>query len=114
MFDGSRPQLATPFDGRKIVVTHHLPYPDCTPEFYRGGRHSDANHLFANSAELFGDLFVSDAAPELWNCGHTHHPSDITVGRTRIVFNPRGYMRVRNERENGFRWNLVINTEDLT
>lgn len=103
-------QLAIPSEGKKIVVTHHLPHPDCTPQFYRG---SDANYLFACSEHVFGDILDSDTAPALWLCGHTHHPVDVTVGRTRIVCNPRGYMRVRDERENGFRWDLVVNTEDL-
>lgn len=103
-------QLAIPFDGKRVVVTHNLPHPDCTPEIYRG---SDANYLFACSEHVFGDILDSDAAPSLWVCGHTHHPVDVTVGRTRIVCNPHGYMRVRDERENGFRWDLVIDTEDL-
>lgn len=68
---------------------------------------------FACSEHVFGDILDSDAAPSLWVCGHTHHPVDVTVGRTRIVCNPHGYMRVRDERENGFRWDLVIDTEDL-
>jgi predicted phosphodiesterase len=103
-------QLAIPFEGKKIVVTHNLPHPDCTPESYRG---SDASYLFACSEHVFGDILASDAAPSLWICGHTHHPVDVTVGKTRIVCNPRGYMRVRDERENGFRWDFVIDTEDL-
>jgi predicted phosphodiesterase len=102
-------QLAMPF-GKKVVVTHNLPHPDCTPEIYRG---SEAGYLFACSEHVFGDILHSDAAPALWVCGHTHHPVDVTVGRTRIVCNPRGYMRVRDERENGFRWDFVIDTEDL-
>lgn len=106
-------ELSIPFDGKKIVISHHLPHPDCTPEFYRAGRHSDANYLFANSAQLFGDILNSDVAPALWVCGHTHHPADVTVGRTRIVCNPRGYLAFPNERNNGFRWDLVIDTEDL-
>jgi 3',5'-cyclic AMP phosphodiesterase CpdA len=103
-------ELSIPFDGKKVVVTHHLPHPDCTPKFYRG---SDANYLFACSEFVFGNILNSDAAPALWVCGHTHHPFDVAVGRTRIVSNPRGYMRVRDERENGFRWDLVIDTESL-
>jgi hypothetical protein len=53
-------------------------------------------------------------APALWVCGHTHHVSDVRVGRTRIVCNPYGYLRVPNERNNGFRPDLVIDTEALS
>ena len=106
-------ELSIPFDGKKVVITHHLPHPDCTPEFYRGDRRSDANHLFANSEIPFGDILRSDAAPALWVCGHTHHPVDVRVGRTRIICNPRGYLAFPHERNNGFSWDLVIDMEDL-
>lgn len=105
-----RRQLAVPFSGQTVVVTHHLPHPEATPEIYRG---ANANFLFACSERVFGDLFESDAAPVLWVCGHTHHPSEVVVGRTRIVCNPMGYRSIPNERENGFRWDLVIDTEAL-
>jgi hypothetical protein len=69
--------------------------------------------MFASSERVFGDVFESNEAPALWVSGHTHHPSDVTVGRSRIVCNPLGYQRIQNERENGFRWDLVIDTETL-
>lgn len=102
--------LAIPFDGKTVVVTHHLPHPDCTPAAYRDW---DTNYLFACGNGAFEDILNSDAAPALWICGHTHHPSDVKVGRTRIICNPMGYLRVPSERANGFRWDLVIDTEDL-
>lgn len=103
-------QLATPFDGKTVVVTHNLPHPDCTPTAYVG---RETNFLFACSKGAFEGTLKSDAAPALWICGHTHHPSDVRVGRTRIVCNPMGYLRVASERDNGFRWDLAIDTEDL-
>ncbi|RWM07987.1 metallophosphoesterase [Mesorhizobium sp.] len=103
-------QLVVPFDGKTVVVTHHLPHPDCTPAVYRGW---DTNHLFACGREAFEDILHSEAAPALWICGHTHHASDVTVGRTRVVCNPHGYLRVRSEWNNGFRGDLVIDTEAL-
>jgi predicted phosphodiesterase len=103
-------QLAIPFVGKTVVVTHHLPHPDCTPPCYRGW---DANFLFACSAEAFEGILNSNAAPALWVCGHTHHAIDRRVGRTRIVCNPFGYFRIAAERNNGFRWNFVVDTEEL-
>lgn len=103
-------QLAIPFDGRTVVVTHHLPHPDCTPAVYRG---LDTNCLFACGSDAFEDILKSEAAPALWVCGHTHHASDVHVGRTRIVCNPHGYLSVRSEWNNGFRPDLVIDTEAL-
>ncbi len=103
-------QLAIPFEGKTVVVSHHLPHPDCTPLAYRD---RETNYLFACGKEAFEDVLHSDAAPALWVCGHTHHPNDITVGRTRIVCNPMGYLSIPSERANGFRWDLVVDTEDL-
>jgi predicted phosphodiesterase len=103
-------QLTIPFDGKTVIVTHHLPHPDCTPLFYQG---RETNYLFACGKEAFEHILSSDAAPPLWICGHTHHPSDVHIGRTRIVCNPMGYLGIPSERANGFRWDLVIDTEDL-
>lgn len=108
-----RQALQKPFEGRTIIVTHHLPTPDCTPEVYRGGPNSKFNYLFANSTLAFGDILESDLAPDLWVCGHTHEAFDIEVGNgnTRIVCNPHGYGH--ETYNNGFVWDKVIDTDDL-
>ncbi|RWL85661.1 MAG: metallophosphoesterase [Mesorhizobium sp.] len=103
-------RLAVPFVGKTVVVTHHLPHPDCTPAVYRG---LETNYLFACGKEAFEEILNSETAPALWVCGHTHHASDLHVGRTRIVCNPHGYLRVRSEWNNGFGGDLVIDTENL-
>lgn len=103
-------QLAIPFDGKTVVVTHHVPHPAATPAIYKS---DDANFLFTNSHRAFGDILDSDRAPALWVCGHTHHPVDVTVGNTRVVCNPHGYNVAPDERENGFRWDLVIDMQEL-
>lgn len=98
-------ELMKPFDGPTIVLTHHLPHPDCTPDLYK---ESKSNFLFASSEHAFGEVLHSKHAPDLWICGHTHIPMDKTIGRTRMVSNPLGYQSVRSERENGFIWDFVI------
>lgn len=104
-----REQLKKPFDGKTVVLTHHMPHPDCTPEIYRDDKH---NYLFASSEQPFGELFECEHAPDLWVCGHTHNAFDIKIGRTRVVCNPHGYDNEYGR--NGFRWDLVIDTNDLT
>lgn len=99
-----------PFAGETVVVTHHLPHPACTPDIYLG---SESNYLFASSEEAFGVLMEGPNAPGLWVCGHTHHPVDVRTGGTRVVCNPAGYRAARDERENGFRWDLVVDTDSL-
>lgn len=101
--DYIRRKLSEPFDGSTVVITHHMPHPECTPAAYAGMK---ANYLFASSDDAFGRLLHSDIAPELWICGHTHHAFDISIGRTRVVCNPFGYKWEQGR--NGFQWKLVI------
>ena len=75
-------QLATPFAGPRVVVSHHLPsWRSVAPAFLR----AVSNASFASDLD---DLFGPVA---LWVHGHTHHSFDYRVGATRIVANPRGY-----------------------
>lgn len=104
-----RGELAKPFNGKTVVISHHLPHPDCTPSVYAG---MEANYLFASSADAFGDIFESDDAPALWVCGHTHHAVDVQIGKTRVLCNPLGYWW-EHRSGNGFREDLVIDTENL-
>jgi len=104
-----RAELRKPFRGTTIVVTHHPPHQDAVPRAYAGMK---SNYLFANHDNAFGGILNSELAPFLWVCGHTHHPIDISVGRTRIVCNPHGFSASADERENGFRWDFVIDTDE--
>lgn len=101
-----RQKLAEPFDGRTVVLTHHMPHPDCTPPAYAG---HGANFLFACGTEAFNDILHSEQAPDLWICGHTHHAFDVQIGQSRIVCNPYGYRWEQGR--NGFRWDWVIAIE---
>ncbi len=75
-------QLGTPFEGPRVVVSHHLPsWRSVAPAFLR----AVSNASFASDLE---DLFGPVA---LWVHGHTHHSFDYRVGATRVVANPRGY-----------------------
>src|SRR5690606_34510270 len=103
-----RRKLSETFDGSTIVLTHHMPHPACTPPIYAS---ATGNYLFACGQEAFEDILHSEFAPDLWICGHTHHAFDIRVGRSRIVCNPHGYRWEQGR--NGFRWDLVIDTEDI-
>lgn len=100
-----RQRLAEPFNGSTVVLTHHMPHPDCTPPVYAN---SLGNYLFASGSDAFDDLLHSEGAPDLWFCGHTHHAFDVQIGRSRILCNPFGYRW--EQRLNGFRWDLVIET----
>lgn len=90
-------QLAEPFDGRTVVITHHLPHRGSIDRAYHG---SLLNPAFASHLPELVRPPVS-----LWVHGHTHKPCDYEVDGTRVVCNPRGYPR---ETGAGFDPALVI------
>lgn len=76
-------ELAKPFSGRTVVVTHHGPHPmSIHPRF---------------AGDLLNAGFVSDLTPllhraDLWLHGHVHDSVDYRVGGCRVVANPAGYV----------------------
>lgn len=67
-----------------MVVTHHAPHPNSIPERYR--------------QDILSGAFVSDLTrlmgrSRLWIHGHMHDCMDYEVCGTRVVCNPRGYLR---------------------
>jgi hypothetical protein len=76
-------QLAAPFDGPRVVVTHHLPsWRSVAPAFLR----ALSNPSFASDLDALFDPVA------LWVHGHTHNSFDYRAGNTRVVANPRGYL----------------------
>ncbi len=81
-----------------IVVSHHAPSPGSVSPHqedrpFTPAYASDLEHLLAASR------------PACWVHGHTHRARDETLGRTRIISNPRGYP---DQHDTGFRADLVI------
>lgn len=86
--------LKEPFDGKSIVITHHMPsYRLCHPRFG-----AEINGGFAANCD---DILAYDHAPALWIHGHTHDSGDGVLWKTRIVCNPAGY---RGEYRTSFNW----------
>ncbi|MBR1089370.1 metallophosphoesterase family protein [Bradyrhizobium manausense] len=77
-----------------VVVTHMAPSPR---SLLRWPTISDLDWCYASDVER---LMTGDAAPNLWLHGHVHSNHDYSVGRTRVVSNPRGYPAPRGKREN--------------
>lgn len=78
--------LATCNSERTIVMTHFGPHPGSTHPLYEQGDSVALNPYFSNDSGL-----IEKHQPALWVHGHTHQRLDYTVGRTRVVCNPRGY-----------------------
>jgi len=95
-------QLAQPFTGQTIVVTHHAPHRRSLAPRY-------ANDLV--SAGFVSDLPELVRAPvALWVHGHTHTAFDYVENGTRVVCNPRGYfdLRTRKLENELFAWDKVV------
>ena len=97
-------ELDRPFAGPTVVITHHAPT-----------LHS-IHPRFAGSP--INAAFVSDAAwllrggrARLWIHGHTHDSFDYRVDGTRVLCNPRGYVK-GDEVENAlFNPQLVVSID---
>ncbi|KQX40390.1 hypothetical protein ASD04_07100 [Devosia sp. Root436] len=93
-------ELQTPFAGPTVVVTHHAPHPKSLDP-----RHGSLNFCYASNLQ---GLLEEPWAPDMWLHGHIHAPTDYTVGRTRIVSNPRGYAFDPQDAHNGFQPDLIL------
>jgi len=74
-------------DKKTVVVGHHAPSQLSVHENYKretimnGGYYSDLSELILDNPQI-----------ALWCHGHMHNDSDYTIGDTRVVCNPRGYV----------------------
>lgn len=77
-------ELAKPFDGKTVVVTHHGCHPLSIHPRYSG---QPLNGAFVSD--------LTDVMPgaDLWLHGHVHDGFDYRVGNCRVVANPAGYIR---------------------
>ena len=77
-------ELAKPFAGPTVVVTHHAPHPGSVHPRY-------ADDML--SAAFVSDLssIIEAGQPALWVHGHVHASFDYRVGATRVLCNPHGY-----------------------
>jgi Icc-related predicted phosphoesterase len=91
-------ELAHPWDGASVVVTHHLPHPGSIHPRYEG---DPLNPGFASDLSAL----VRDPV-KLWIHGHTHESMDYLVEGTRVVCNPRGYLP--QEPNSAFDASLVV------
>tara|TARA_Y100000034_G_C6849889_1_gene385458 strand:- start:72 stop:806 length:735 start_codon:yes stop_codon:yes gene_type:complete len=69
-----------------IVVTHMAPSLLSIHEKYKNDMNINGSYA-SDLSEL-----ILDTKPELWFHGHVHTSFDYTVGNTRILCNPRGYV----------------------
>lgn len=91
--------INTPFDGKTVVVTHHLPSRRSVADRYKADL---VSACFASELDyLFGTM-------SLWVHGHTHDNFDYQANGTRVVCNPRGYVTSRGAENHDFNPGLVV------
>jgi hypothetical protein len=99
--------LETPFDGKTVVITHHLPSRRLVSDRFWPADGSDgANGGFVGDC----DNIICTLEPNLWIHGHTHDTIDTMLWKTRIVCNPAGYRGEWMSKYNDF----MIRTEEGT
>jgi predicted phosphodiesterase len=92
-------ELAKPFDGKTVVVTHFAPHRRCIAPEHEG---SDVSPYFVTDLAWLMEKHRID----LWCYGHTHTNTDfIAENGCRVVSNQLGYPR---ERSPNFRPDLII------
>jgi len=97
-------ELAEPFDGPTVVVTHTAPSARSVHQRYDNPDDRKLNPAFASNL----DELVEGSGAVLWIHGHMHSSFDYRIGRTRVVCNPRGYwLGDRNENKD-FNPDLII------
>lgn len=92
-------KLNTKFDGKTVVITHHLPSKLSVSERYQDNLlsacfASNLDHLFGHS--------------DLWIHGHTHNSFDYVINGTRVVCNPRGYHQYGSNENDRFNPKCVV------
>jgi predicted phosphohydrolase len=80
-------ELAKPYDGKTVVISHHGPHPLSVHPRYIGQ---------ALNAAFVSDLSDLLAKARLWIHGHVHDSFDYCVSSCRVVANPAGYARNTN------------------
>lgn len=80
--------LTEPFDGKTIVVTHHVPtYQNYPPQY----SNSKLNSGFATELSSF----IQQSHIDYWIYGHHHqNVEDFSIGNTRLLTNQRGYIHL--------------------
>jgi len=100
-----REQLATPFEGSTVAVTHHAPSTRSNAPFEKRAGRSPLSPCFASNLE---GLMTVEHAPALWIHGHVHDTLDYRVGNTRVVCNPRGYIPEQPNPEFNPGWTIEV------
>jgi len=80
--DFLKKELARPFKGKTVVVTHHAP---SMQSIHESHANNPQNECYATDVENIM------TGADVWVHGHTHNNFDYIIDNTSVVCNPRGY-----------------------
>jgi len=83
------------FDQKFVVVGHHAPSRLSTHPRYK--HDTLMNGAYSSSLD---DFIVDHPQIKLWTHGHTHEDFDYMLGSTRVICNPRGYIKYESRADN--------------
>lgn len=95
-----RKELEKDFNGKVVVVTHHLPSFKCVSKRFAG---DELNFAFASELK---SLILKFPKIKLWVHGHSHDFKEMKIGKTKVVRNSLGY--VRQNEQLGFKRDFVV------
>lgn len=95
MVDFIKLMTAEKADQKFVVCTHHTPSFQSCAEYYMND--TIMNGAYHSSLEEF---ILDRPQIKLWTHGHTHDDFDYMVGETRVVCNPRGYVKYEARAQN--------------
>jgi Icc-related predicted phosphoesterase len=93
-------ELARPFGGKTLVLSHHAPLPMSLDKRFAG---NVSNAAYASDLSMV----IRAGRPDYWVHGHIHQFSDYVYDRTRVICNPRGFSSDRRF-DNGFDAGFVV------
>ncbi|MFZ4538198.1 metallophosphoesterase [Propionivibrio sp.] len=95
-------ELAKPFDGKTVLITHFAPHRGCVASQHQG---SDVSPYFVTDLSRLMEKHKID----LWCHGHTHTNTDfVAENGCHVISNQLGYKSERTSGDTGFRHDLVI------
>lgn len=86
-------ELAKPFDGNVVIMTHHIPSYMCISDEFKS---SPLNPAYVTNLD---DMIASHPQIKLWVCGHSHDFNYTCIGKTIVVRNPLGYVDYCQQRD---------------
>lgn len=93
-------ELDEKFEGKIVVMTHHVPSFKCVDPKFEGDK---INSAFISDLD---ELIINHPEISLWACGHSHDFNSNVVGKTKIIRNPLGYVQMGEGK--GFRRDFVV------